>query len=107
MLQCSSGRISSISATTAIHKKGRVDLCENYRRISLLNVWYKVYAALVHKRLVNAGAEEMYGTRCTLPLCMSGWSMLAQKSGCQKHSSVLAQNIRRSMPYSSYVDGWI
>ena len=43
---------------TAIHKKGRVDLCENYRPISLLNVWYKVYAALVHKRLVAAGAEE-------------------------------------------------
>ena len=43
---------------SAIHKKGRVDHCENYRPISLLNVWYKVYAALVHKRLVNAGAEE-------------------------------------------------
>ena len=43
---------------TAIHKKGRVELCENYRPISLLNVWYKVYAALVHKRLVAAGSEE-------------------------------------------------
>ena len=43
---------------TAIHKKGRVDLCENYRPISQLNVWYKVYAALVHKRLVEAGAEK-------------------------------------------------
>jgi len=43
---------------TAIHKKGRVDLCENYRPISLLNVWYKVYAALVHKRLVTAGVEK-------------------------------------------------
>ena len=34
-----------------------VDLCENYRPISLLNLGYKVFAALVRKRLVEAGAE--------------------------------------------------
>jgi len=43
---------------TAIHKKGRTDMCENYRPISILNIWYKVYAALIHKRLVDAGAED-------------------------------------------------
>ena len=47
-----------LAMVTAIHKKGRVDLCENYRPISLLNVWYKVFASLVHMRLVAAGAEE-------------------------------------------------
>ena len=43
---------------TAIHKKGRTDMCENYRPISILNIWYKVYAALIHRRLVDAGAED-------------------------------------------------
>ena len=47
-----------LAVVTTIHKKGRVDLCENYRPISLLNVWYKVFASLVHKRLVAAGAEQ-------------------------------------------------
>ena len=43
---------------TAIHKKGRTDACENYRPISLLNIGYKVFAALLHSRLVSGGAEE-------------------------------------------------
>lgn len=42
---------------TALHKKGRVDLCENYRPISLLNIGYKVFASLVRSRLVESGAE--------------------------------------------------
>ena len=42
---------------SAIHKKGHVDLCENYRPISLLNLGYKVFAALVRSRLVEGGAE--------------------------------------------------
>ena len=46
-----------LATVTAIHKKGRVDLCENYRPISLLSIWYKVFAALIHRRLVDAGAE--------------------------------------------------
>ena len=42
---------------TCIHKKGRTDDCQNYRPISLLAVGYKVFAALLHQRLVEAGAE--------------------------------------------------
>ena len=30
-----------LALVAAIHKKGRIDLCENYRPISLLCVWYK------------------------------------------------------------------
>ena len=43
-----------LAVVTGIRKKGRVDLCENCRPISLLMVWHKVYAALVHKGLVEA-----------------------------------------------------
>ena len=46
-----------LAQVTAIYKKGRIDLPENYRPISLLNVGYKVFAALVKERLVDAGAE--------------------------------------------------
>ena len=51
-----------LATVTAIHKKGQVDLCQNYRPISLLNIWYKVFAALVHGRLVDAGAEARLST---------------------------------------------
>ena len=47
-----------VAQVSAIHKKGRTDSCENYRPISLLNVSYKLFAALLHRRLVEAGAEE-------------------------------------------------
>ena len=47
-----------LAVVTAIHKKGRADLCENYRPISLLCIFYKLFAALVHRRLVEAGAED-------------------------------------------------
>jgi hypothetical protein len=43
---------------SAIHKKGPTDECSNYRPISLLNIGYKAFAALVLSRLVDAGAEE-------------------------------------------------
>ena len=42
----------------AIHKKGAVDNCENFRPISLLCVTYKIYASLLLKRLQDAGAES-------------------------------------------------
>ena len=43
---------------SALHKKGRVDLCENYRPISLLCLGYKIFAALVRARIIEAGAER-------------------------------------------------
>ena len=46
-----------LAMVTAIHKKGRVDLCENYRPISLLNVWCKVFASL-HSDLLRQGRRK-------------------------------------------------
>ena len=43
---------------TAIFKKGDVSSCENYRPISLLQVGYKIYAAVLLQRLKSAGAER-------------------------------------------------
>ena len=43
---------------STLYKKGAVDMCENYRPISLLSLGYKVFAALVRQRLIDAGAEE-------------------------------------------------
>jgi hypothetical protein len=42
----------------AIHKKGAVDDCGNYRPISLICVAYKLFASLLLKRLQSAGAED-------------------------------------------------
>jgi len=56
---------------TAVHKNGRFDVCGNYGPSSLLNVCYKVYAALVHRRLVAAGAEERLSETKTLPRSVS------------------------------------
>ena len=42
----------------AVYKKGPIDQCANYRPISLLNIGYKAFAAMVHARLVEAGAED-------------------------------------------------
>ena len=43
---------------TSIYKKGNVELPENYRPISLLSLGYKIFAALVGKRLLDAGVEQ-------------------------------------------------
>ena len=43
---------------STLYKKGAVDMCENYHPISLLGSGYKVFAALVRQRLIDAGAEE-------------------------------------------------
>ena len=43
---------------TAIHKKGSVEECNNYRPISLICVTYKLFATLFLKRLKEAGAEQ-------------------------------------------------
>ena len=47
-----------LAQVTAVHKKGRTDECENYRPISLLNIGYKIFAALLHSRIVQGGAER-------------------------------------------------
>ena len=47
-----------LAQVSAIFKKGRSDLCENYRPISLLSLGYKVFAGLVHTRLVEGRRGE-------------------------------------------------
>ena len=42
----------------AIFKKGKSELCSNYRHISLLNIAYKIFAHILLKRLKSAGAEN-------------------------------------------------
>ena len=42
----------------ALHKKGPVEDCDNYRPISLVCVFYKLFASLLLKRLKKAGAES-------------------------------------------------
>ena len=42
----------------AIHKKGTVEECDNYRPISLICVTYKLFASLLLKRLQAGGAED-------------------------------------------------
>ena len=42
----------------AIFKKGRVELPDNYRPISLLNVGYKILAAIILDRIKAGGAED-------------------------------------------------
>ena len=43
---------------TSIYKKGSIEDCGNYRPISLLCVAYKVLAAILLRRLQDAGAED-------------------------------------------------
>ena len=47
-----------LAQVSALHKKGRIDLCENYRPISLLSVGYKIFSALILGRLKDGGAED-------------------------------------------------
>ena len=47
---------------SAIYKKGRPDLPENYRPICLLSLGYKIYASLVKNRLLEAGADRRLST---------------------------------------------
>ena len=42
----------------AIFKKGNVELCANYRPISLICVAYKLFATLILTRLKDGGAEK-------------------------------------------------
>ena len=46
-----------LSNVTAIHKKGDVENCDNYRPISSVCVAYKLFATLLLARLKSAGAE--------------------------------------------------
>jgi hypothetical protein len=47
-----------LAQVSMIHKKGSVDVCDNYRPISLLSIGYKIFAALILKRLVDAGSDD-------------------------------------------------
>ena len=44
--------------STIYKNKGALDTCDNYRPVSLLCVAYKLMAALILKRLQDAGAED-------------------------------------------------
>ena len=46
------------ATVAAIFKKGDPACCENYRPISLLAVGYKIFAAILLRRLKDAGAED-------------------------------------------------
>ena len=46
------------SLVITIFKKGDASLCENYRPICLLQAGYKLFAALLLRRLKRAGAED-------------------------------------------------
>ena len=69
---------------SALHKKGRVDLCENYRPISLLSLGYKIFAALVRARIVEAGAERRLSK-----------SQFGFRSGCGSSEAIFA--VRRKI----------
>ena len=48
-----------------LYKKGDPALCDNYRPISLLAVGYKLFAAMLLRRLKRAGAEQrVWSTQC-------------------------------------------
>ena len=46
-----------LSFVAALHKKGRVDDCSNYRPISLICTVHKVYTSLILARILRSGAE--------------------------------------------------
>ena len=50
-----------LAHVSLLYKKGPVDQCENYRPISLLDVGYKLFAAIIKDRLVRGGAEQRLG----------------------------------------------
>ena len=48
-----------------LYKKGDPALCDNYRPISLLAVGYRLFAAMLLRRLKRAGAEQcVWSTQC-------------------------------------------
>ncbi len=46
-----------------IYKKGDTSKYENYRPISLLNALYKIYAAIIQKRLAASIEEKIWKTQ--------------------------------------------
>jgi len=50
------------SLVSCIHKKGNVEIPDNYRPISLVCVAYKIFASLLLHRLVAGGAEDRLTT---------------------------------------------
>ena len=60
-------------------KKGSVELCDNYRPISLVCVIYKLFASLLLRRLKEAGAEQRLST-----------TQFGFRSGCGTNDAIFA-----------------
>ena len=50
--------LSRYDMVSLIYKKGDPASCDNYRPISLLSIAYKVYAAMIKNRFLDAGLES-------------------------------------------------
>ena len=52
------------AAILPIPKKGNLKVCDNWRRISLLDVVGKVFARIIHSRLQNAAEDILSDSQC-------------------------------------------
>ena len=53
----------TLARVVSLYKKGNPDLQENYRPISLLNTYYKIFAACLQNRLAEALDSKLMKTQ--------------------------------------------